>query len=743
MRLDEVENAALVPGRPWRSRLLALPYIPGPAEQWITDLAATLRIISTSDVPSDSPMWLGESLGERGEPIFRRLHPYGLVKKNESGCVILTDEAETWLENQNAAYFVSLLHNRFRFIGEALSAIAEGERTAEKLLKIASDDYSLGWTSLDQVRRRVSLLRVAGFVDKWNHHEVAANDAGIALLERLNVEPSNSASPLGPKNQDAHTFVPEAGPRISELVSSLTDETLSSRKRNLGFIPAGTEGETSFEGLRRLVTFCAPRIEKIEFVKAVSAELGLSPSSAESALSALRVGGLIQQAGLDLYEPTPWAAEWLETSNPLDLIRILHSHILMFGELVKIADDLTDIGTFLIIAQGLLGADSPQRSEINTRLRLLTAAGLLDKANFTTYVSTPLGREFIKTIACLSTVGQEVEPTEEHEDDAETPLQQLISELRAAAVDSRNSDRFERAVHTSMVQLGFNARLLGGPGRTDVLLSIWVGPGKQRRVIVDAKTASSGEVVEGAISFDAIEEHKTRHSAEKVAIIGPSFPDGRVATWARRRGVQLIDVDTLVRYLQMNDTAPLPASTLIGIFDTDVADPKAIWDRALRRQDVLQQVIGTLWREANDEREISRSGGALDVNALRYLLRDKIDPDPEEIQEVLEFLASPVLQAVGKVRDKYLPLEAPEITAARLRSLGALPSRPTHARRSEPKAVGANQSQEENLPTVPKQIDLSLARKWAIEKGLNVRDKGRLPAAAIKAYLQDQEAESS
>ena len=172
------------------------------------------------------------------------------------------------------------------------------------------------------------------------------------------------------------------------------------------------------------------------------------------------------------------------------------------------------------------------------------------------------------------------------------------------------------------------------------------------------------------INFDAIEEHKTRHGADAIAIIGPSFTGGRVSQWAKNRNVRLIDVPTLVHYLRCNDRAPLSPSTMAGIFEVETANPKQLWDPAIRRQTLLRDVVLTLWQEANDDREVARSGGGLDVSALRYLLRDKLDPDPEEIQEILEFLASPVVQSVRRKGEKYFPLEPPAVTAARLSSLG-------------------------------------------------------------------------
>ncbi|MGX7669815.1 Lsr2 family DNA-binding protein [Plantactinospora sp. DSM 117369] len=692
--------------------------------------------------------WGSNEPGEfTGEWLLRRLSPIGLLVKNDAGLIELTKEAEIWLSEGGDEFLIGLIHSRIRFVGEALSEICAGARTHEELLDRATARYGVGWTSLDQVRRRTAWLRVGGFIERWSHYEVVPTACGLSLLEKLEIVDPASLPHAAAEDQVVND-IPPANGVIADILNSLDDEKLGARKRVIGFLPAGREGETLYESLRRLITFFSPSIEREEYQRICSAELGLSKSSAETALAALRSLGLVEQVGLDKFAPTPCAQLWLESAEPLDLIRIIHAHILMFGELVTLLPRPTDVGDLMSAVQAVLGDDSPQRSEIGVRLRLLSSCGLLVRVSHTSYMATPLGRALADELPCLQPDTDPAPTPESSAASVHSPMQEAVDELQAASVDSRDPKRFESAVHSALRLLGFGVRHLGGPGRTDILLSVWLGPGKQRRITVEVKSSGSGQVLEGAISFDAVEEHRVRHDADRAVIVGPSFPDGRLRKWAQQRNVRLIDVPTLRRYLELNEVAPLAPSALAGIFDIETAAPETAWDGVTRRQMLMRHVVATLWREANDDREVARSGGMLDVTALRYLLRDKLDPDPEEIQEVLSFLASPMMQTVGRKADKYYPLESPEITASKLRALGVEPGGRSAMRSIfdageqdgdlldlEPPVAANDERNPLSFETSPAKVDAAAVRAWAAKAGVHVRDRGRLPSSVIKRYL--------
>jgi hypothetical protein len=167
---------------------------------------------------------------------------------------------------------------------------------------------------------------------------------------------------------------------------------------------------------------------------------------------------------------------------------------------------------------------------IRNRLQLLKAAGLIvERANWR-YQSTPLGEEVasrtpLQAAADLS-APQRPETNSVSQVELNLDTERLCRELLEAGVASDTPIRLEKAVAAAFAFLGFDARHIGGAGKTDVLLTLVMPGGRPVRTIIDAKSARSGVVNENAVSFDTLIEHKKHHDADFVGLIGPSFAGG-------------------------------------------------------------------------------------------------------------------------------------------------------------------------------------------------------------------------
>lgn len=85
----------------------------------------------------------------------------------------------------------------------------------------------------------------------------------------------------------------------------------------------------------------------------------------------------------------------------------------------------------------------------------------------------------------------------------------IASELAAAAIDSRDPSRLERAVGVAFEFLGFEVEVIGGPNQTDVLLEAPLGTNRYR-VVVDAKSTASGRVPDNMIDWLSIKRIENR-----------------------------------------------------------------------------------------------------------------------------------------------------------------------------------------------------------------------------------------
>ena len=133
----------------------------------------------------------------------------------------------------------------------------------------------------------------------------------------------------------------------------------------------------------------------------------------------------------------------------------------------------------------------------------------------------------------------------------------MITELRLSSRDSANPDRFEKAIKSAFVYLGFQAAWLGGSGKTDVLIQARTAPKLSYVVAVDAKSTQSGNVTEEMIDFDTLKEHRKLHHADYSAIVGCSFRGERLFNRCREHKVALLDVDIMEQMIRNQAEIPL------------------------------------------------------------------------------------------------------------------------------------------------------------------------------------------
>lgn len=73
------------------------------------------------------------------------------------------------------------------------------------------------------------------------------------------------------------------------------------------------------------------------------------------------------------------------------------------------------------------------------------------------------------------------------------PVERLAAEVMTAQYESYSSIRFEKVLTEAFAMLGFDARHVGGAGRTDILLDASVSAASYR-VVVDAKSNKHGKI---------------------------------------------------------------------------------------------------------------------------------------------------------------------------------------------------------------------------------------------------------
>ncbi len=235
-------------------------------------------------------------------------------------------------------------------------------------------------------------------------------------------------------------------------------------------------------------------------------------------------------------------------------------------------------------------------------------------------------------------------------------------ELKSVEHDSKNPVLFEKAIMKAFSLLGFKTVQLGNSGETDVLATASLGK-KAYTIVIDAKTTANAKVSERQISWPSLQEHKEKHNADFIVIIGPDFAGGDLIDRSKRFKVLLIQTDSLIRIVRMHEKFFFNLEELREIFGKtgvfDIEDSSV----TLEAQSVHEQqmklfslLLSKIW-DLQKEKEFTK------VNDLRWALDREFEND--ELEDALQFLG--YLSAIEKDEDgNFIALMTPEILSKKM-----------------------------------------------------------------------------
>jgi hypothetical protein len=672
---------------PWASRLSAMPYLPGGGTRQIANLRELLQGLRANDGLLTATVIDGSGVERSLRDALKPLSSAGLVQPIDRDHSSVTGEALTWLDSSDDAALLAIFHRHIRYIGELLDVLRGGPLSVHDLMEAANHQYDLAWTTPDQTRRRVTWLSCMGAVEYRTTTLLEITRRGKVFLDTLALggPPKTEVLPAQPVE------VKEPPPAIADLLNRLTPAALEARNPVLGYVPRGNGESGVVEALQALVNAASPSTAKSELLTFAEKRFGVSKSSFGAVLTTLTKSGFIEQTSLNAYEPTPAACAWLETADALDLALAMHARYLFVLEIIPVLREYDRVPALARAAADYYGLGRADASGVRTRLQILKAAGLVvDRANWR-YQATPLGEEVAARFPRQAPRDKE-EPGErrassaEGEADQDSPVQtarEIGQELVSAGTDSNNPIRLEQATANAFQFLGFKARHIGGGGKTDVLASVDNKELKPERIIVDAKSARSGSVNEGAVSFDTLREHQAQYQADHVALVGPSFDTGRVRTRAEQNHVTLMTTTELAEVLVRHANMPLSAYHYLGLISGEQDSRRELdshWSAAERRTNLLRRIVAVLAGEARDADEMTH--GALTNDQIYLIAREGGSgsrPQPKDIEAVLNLLQHPLMDSVRPVQaDRGRPIayhlvDDPTLVQAKLATLaGAL-----------------------------------------------------------------------
>ena len=632
----------------WDNKVFSMPNIPRGRDGMLAVLRTILSLVKAHTPPTQTLTFDGSSSRISLNDVCIRLRPMRLVIRTASGWE-LTPESQAWLDSNDDLYLAALLCANTKFLGEILFYLDE-PKTSAQLQEIALSEYGLSWKTKSDINSRLVWLRTFGLVDFQEFSLLySRTETGSEFLSRIHIETPVIATDFADITE-AEDSLP-----VSEWAIDIANTPAPTRKATIGYIPGDVSqfDVTIFEYIQ-LIGSGKDYLKIVDFSES---NFHIAKSSVKSLLNALGNMGIIQRLTDTIYSITPPAGELQAQRSTLDLLCIIHSNCKFIFEMLGVLrkEQLTN-KELAARAKVSYGFERESIDEIRKRITMLKAAKLIRNAGMDRYTITARGVRLLERIS----ISTEITPPPPINDSAAEDSRHsnaLLIELRLAAKDSSNPARLEKAVQQAFELLGFQSEWLGGSGRTDVLLHTTGSPQNAYTVTVDAKSTGTGFVTDNLVDFDTIAEHKKKHNANYCAIVGGAFQNERLITRASEHGVALIDVDTLGELVAKHLGVPIGVNAYRKLFATPgVVNSVCVDDdrqAIIRSGNLLQAVMDCLTEECEDP---VTHGLLQDRDIYRSLRKNELfdyPPSLDEISGMLDFLASPFIGCVEKVKDGY------------------------------------------------------------------------------------------
>lgn len=615
----------------WKRKRWSIPELRGGKQEWFNIVVELVEIIGTNSVVD---------LGATPElKTVDALYPWrtyapflkgiGLVS-NRSGVLSLSDEGVEFLQLPSKGALASMLHDKYRLIGEVLDCLTLFPKTVEDVDKELCQQYCLDWSNLSNTRRRMDWLEILGLIEGVGGRKWGLTEAGKEAHETWELVTPEVVDAVMCNNEESVIAPPPT--EIEELLLNLRANPSLHQKRNTYNI--WVPSPNRIENLRTIVQFSNERVSRTDLFKFIEDEFSLKTSSVESMMPFLRADGLLEEVGRNIYVATSAAKAWCNSGNDLDFIRIIHSHKRFVGEMIVFATDAVTRNDIYKEAKKY-GLNLEKARWI---MGFLLEAGVLEETQYLHVKATPLGLKFALDLPLMvPSVEEEINNTNSQKgNEAEivisNPNDRLFERLRVAARDPMAESKaagvaFEELIAELFVCMGFEAKRIGGAGNTDVVVRWKDRDGKIITAVVDGKSKSSGSVTHTDVSDVAIETHKEKNSADYVAIIGPGFGGDTIKNHARKKGFSLITDEELIDIAKNVQTVGLSLDeiALLFIVPNGLTQLNELIDVRKREKEILTLVIST-FKQEQDAME------SLSARDLYFLLRrTELSPSLEEL----------------------------------------------------------------------------------------------------------------
>lgn len=638
----------------WKRKGWSIPELRGKKQEWFQTVSELVGILSKSPIGDLNlyPEVTSVTIDYPWLVYVPFLKGLGLIS-NRTGIISLTAVGEEFADSLSKNDMAALLHDKYRLFGETLNLINQSSKTIDEVDKELCREYNLDWANLSNTRRRMDWLEVLGLIECIGNHKWSATTEGLAFLEKIILVTPDA---LEISKDEEEITITEAPYEIYELLQALVDNPELHKKRNTYNI--WVPSPNRIENLRTIVQFSYEKVSRSDLFKFIEDEFNLKTSSVESMMPFMKADGLLEEVGRNTYIATPAAKAWCESGNDLDFIRILHAHKRFVGEIIcATKKDLVRNDVYIEAKKHGLNTEKARWI-----IGFLLEAGLIEEPQYLHLKATPLGMKFINELPLFNpTYEEEITESSKETDNEksknnsneENEKANIIFEaLRVAARDPMAAGKasgvaFEEAIAEVFRYMGFDAKHIGGPGDTDVVVRWKDDEGKTIIAIVDGKSKTSGSVAHSDISDVALETHKEKNNADYVAIVGPGFSGDTIKNHARKKGFALITDAELIDIATSSKTLGLSLTQIAHLFKVPngLSQLDELITARKRELDIITLVVKTFVKEQG-------AMDSLSARDLYFLLRStNLSPSLEELLNTFDTLSKGELGILSKVKD--------------------------------------------------------------------------------------------
>ncbi|MBO1212157.1 restriction endonuclease [Staphylococcus nepalensis] len=641
----------------WQKKFNALPRIPRSQSKlgYVDTLKTIFHEINSKKELEATIKIEGSNTNHSLTHYIEILLRYQFIRVDEKNDYYVTESLSNFEDDSFVESLAKFLQTNVKYFSELLRFIEEPKSTRE-ILKDANENYNMSWKQKGQIHERLAWLSDLGLINSMSYKKLyAINQEGRNFIEQF--------PPMHPINISEYIQDITENEKLIELpewIGKLNwNANHNEKKDGLGFIPGGRANSTTL--ILSVLEFTSKAKDTESLNNYIKGKFKYKESSINGFLTFLTNLKIIDRIGEKVYQTSEYGIQLLHSELPdLYLLFFINKEYKYIFEILLVLEEVPQEPKELA-ARGVteFNMKSESLDKIRERLAHLKNAKLIlnDKGKKLTLSNR--GKLLLSILKSKMNFSKSTKERQKNllKDDVDS-YKNLLKEVRLASTNSSNPHDFEKLLEKTFIELGFNTKLLARAGTTDILLTARTVPDYTYKVAVEAKTNKEGKITENLINFDALKEHKYKHNADFVVIVGKSFYGERLKRFAENNKVLLMDLDNLELLVKRHQVYPLQAIEYKKLFnqegEVDISILDSTYNRMSRDNTLFKSIIQILIENSDDE----FTKGILTMREIYMLIKNidefkEQDLTKEEVDNMLNLLSNPLIGCVGKENNGY------------------------------------------------------------------------------------------